>query len=554
MVLPSVRAGFYFDDYFIFGILSDSTLRDVYPWRLDIFNWFDGSPGRVRRMLDLGLFPWWTFSGARVAFIAFWRPVSALTHWVDYTLWRDLPVLMHVQSLFWLGALIVAVFGLYRRLMTREAAAGLAALLYALDRTHAFPAVDIAGRNTILGALFGTLTLLFHDRWRRSGWRAGSVVAPACLALALLSAEAAVATGGYLVAHAVFLERGHWRGRMQALLPHGVVIAAWQLVYQWMGYGVLGMAPDYINPMREPLQFAGSLVRNWPVLLQAQWTGPPAESFIRGAAGSARWVVALATIAVLSILLAPLLKRDAVARFWALSQVLAVVPICAGSPHDRYLLLVGLGAMGLMAQFVCGLLFQEPWVSHGRRWRWAASLLACALIGIHLIVCPFQVVRISASRGGMEQAPDSIPADAAIRHQRLVIVNAPNALRFFHWFFVRAVKGQPIPAQTRVLSYGAAPLTIYRADAHTVWVRWEGRQEPISRPRGHPLVAGERVHVAGTDVEVSAVTDDGRPAEAIFRFDKDLDDPALRWLRWEKYESRFVSFRPPSIGETVAVQ
>ena len=69
-VLPSVRAGFHGDDYILFGTLSGSTLRDVYPSRLDIFNFMDGSPERTRRMVDLGLFPWWTFPGMRVAF---WR-------------------------------------------------------------------------------------------------------------------------------------------------------------------------------------------------------------------------------------------------------------------------------------------------------------------------------------------------------------------------------------------------------------------------------------------------------------------------------------------------
>ena len=523
---------------------------------LDIFNFFDGSPERTRRMLDLGLLPWWTFPGVRVAF---WRPVSALTHWLDYTLWRDLPVLMHVQTLLWFSALIVAAFLMYRRLMGPADGAGLAALLYALAGAHADAITNVAGRNVILGVFFGTLTLLLHDRWRGAGWRAGSVAAPACLALALLSAEGGVATGAYLLAHAVFLDRGGWRRRLQGLLPHGTVIATWQLLYSGLGYGVLGAAPAYINPIREPLEFAYALAKNGPILLAAQWTGPSAESFstLPSPAAAIRWVAALVTIAVLVALLAPLLKRDPVARFWALGQALAVVPICAAMPHDRYLFFVGLGAMGLLAQFLCGLLSRESCRPGRLLWRVPAILLACALAGIHLIASPLQLIRSAAGMGGVgvtEQAADSIPADPALRRQLLVIVNLPTAVVVFHEFFVRTVKGQPIPAQTRLLASGAAALRAYRVDAHTLRVRWEGRQEPIFRAREHPLVAGQRVRLAGTDVEVTAVTGDGWPAEAIFRFDDDLDGPALRWLTWEKDQGRFVSFRPPSVGETVLVR
>jgi hypothetical protein len=47
-----------------------ATLRDGYPRRRDIFNFFAGSPERTHRLLDLELLPWWTSPEARVAF---WR-------------------------------------------------------------------------------------------------------------------------------------------------------------------------------------------------------------------------------------------------------------------------------------------------------------------------------------------------------------------------------------------------------------------------------------------------------------------------------------------------
>ena len=272
LALPSVRAGLCCDDYVVLGILSASgTMRDGYPSRLDIFNFFDGTPECTRRLLDMGLLPWWTFPGVRVAF---WRPLSALTHWLDSTAWRELPALMHMQSLLWFGGLVVTTTLTYRRLMERRSAAVVAALLFAFDASHAAAITTISGRNSILGALFGTLALLLHDRSRRTDWRAGMILAPACFALALLSSEGSVAILGYLVAHAVFLDSGGWRRRLLALLPHAGVVAAWQVLYAGLGYGILGVAPWYLNPLREPLQFAAALAKNSPILLLAQWTGP----------------------------------------------------------------------------------------------------------------------------------------------------------------------------------------------------------------------------------------------------------------------------------------
>jgi hypothetical protein len=504
LVLPSAWGGLYFDDYVFLGILSGSSpLSDVYPSRLDIFNFFGGSPERTRRMLDLGLLPWWTFPDSR---LAFWRPVSALTHWLDYTAWRDLPTPMHVQSLLWFSGLVVTVALLYRRLMGRGSAAGVAALLYALDGAHASAILWVAARNALLGALFGTLTLLLHDRWRRGGWRAGSLAAPACLALALLSSEGAVATGAYLVAHALFMDQGGWRRRLAALLPYGVVVAAWQFLYTGLGYGVLGAGPGYLNPVREPLQFVAALAKNGPTLLLTQWAGPFADGLSRLSfrmAGT-EWAGSLLALGLLTALLAPLVKQDPVARFWSLGQVLAVIPACAAHPRDRYLIFVGLGAMGLVGLFLSGFLERDPWRPAHLWWRCPATLLACALVVVHLVASPLHLVRSAITLGQdavvQERAAASIPTDPAIRHQLLVVVNVPSVVLVSYSFFIRAVKGQPVPAQTRVLASGRASINVYRADARTLRVRWDGPQEHMFRASDHPMAARERVRLSGTDV------------------------------------------------------
>jgi hypothetical protein len=72
------------------------------------------------------------------------------------------------------------------------------------------------------------------------------------------------------------------------------------------------------------------------------------------------------------------------------------------------------------------------------------------------------------------------------------------------------------------------------------------------RAKEQPMTPRERIRLTGTDIEVTALTEDGWPTEATFRFDQNLDEPELRWLRWES--GSFVSFRPPAVGGTIVVR
>jgi hypothetical protein len=546
-LVPAVWAGLYGDDYVILGILSGTSLREVYPSRLDVFNFFGGRPERTHRMLDLGLLPWWMPPEVQVAF---WRPVSALTHWIDYTLWRERPALMHLQNLGWLGALILAALLTYRGLMGAGAAAGMAALLYAFGRPHVLPATDIVGRNTLIGACFGVLTVLLHDRWRRCGWSRGTIAAPASFALALLSAENAITSAAYIVAHSIYVDRSAWPNRLRALLPYGLIATGWYAFYRSRGYGVREATPYFIDPLRQPLEFALAIARNGPVLLSSAWLGPPVGNAFGPSppAGMIRWLAAVLTLALLVVLLRPLLKRSATARFWALGQTLAVVPLCTALPHDRYLSIVVLGTMGLLAQRLGEALSRLDQDRAPRLGQGLVGLSLGLLVVANLVVAPLRAVAVAVDRARMEPAHDTIPVEASMRGQSLVIVNAPQALSTLLWFFVRAARDQPIPAHTRMLASGPAPLRLDRPDARTIRVRWEGPQEPIFRPRDRPLVVGHRVALTGTDVEVTAVSADGWPAEAVFRFDRSLEDPGLRWVRWERGQGRFVPFDPPAVG------
>lgn len=540
-------------------------------------------PDTNRALIDVGTLPWWTLETVQVSFL---RPVAALSLWLDYQLWPQSALLMHAHNVLWYAGLCALAALVYRQFMGRNLSAGLAALLFAVSVTHFSAAASLNARNVLQTVLFGLLAIGFHDRWRRDGWRAGVWLAPLCLALALLSAEAGIATLAYLAAYAICLDRGTWRRRFGSLVPYVVVIALWRLVYQSGGYGA--WASDfYLDPGREPLRFAIAILERGPVLLLSQWTLPDPGTYavLSTAARRVFWLVALLFIVFMGMLLVPLIRKNHVARFLGLGMMLAVIPVCAVNPASgRHLVFVSLGALGLMAQFVAGLLERHDWLLARRAWRLPAWAVGLTLLGLHVVLFPLLVSGLVSSTqtaiGPLYQAVMDIGPLPGIERQDVVIVNAPSPAQFIYLSSLRHFSGQPMPAHIRVLAPAHSPVEVTRLDAHTVIVRPEygyllspgsavgGRRDifPLIHPSfasqygdgffrssAFPMTAGQQVELTGMRAEVIALTADGRPLEARLQFTVPLEAASLKWLQWDWERNAYEPFTLPVVGETVRV-
>ena len=239
LVSPSLWVGLAFDDYLHRAtFLNSGNLLECPGHPLNtMFVFGDGDTERTARLIEFGYLPWWMLPTTR---LSFWRPVTVLTHWLDHTLWPNRIWLMHLQSLLWYGALLAGATLLYRRITDERYRAGLAAVLYAVAYTNLVPAGWVANRSSVVAAVLSVGVLLGHDAWRKTGRYRWGVVATTCLAIGLFAKEAAVATGGYLLAYAVFLDKGDRSARALSLVPYGVAVLAWRTVYLAMGYGIAG--------------------------------------------------------------------------------------------------------------------------------------------------------------------------------------------------------------------------------------------------------------------------------------------------------------------------
>jgi len=555
LAAPSLWIGITADDHFLrTALLGYPDVPGAGGKRLDCFSFADGIPEHNRARIEGCLLPWWTPEDAT---LHFFRPLSALTHALDYRFLEPAWWAMHVHSLLWYGALCVAAGVLFRRTIAVPWIAGLAALLYAIDDAHGIPAGWLANRNACLTALFGVLALAAHDAWRRSGWRPGAVLAPVALAVGLGFGEGTLSVGGYLLAYALFLDRAGWKSRALSLTPYGVIGLVYLAYYGMAGYGAGGSAL-YWDPMGAPGAYLAAVARHLPALLHAQLGLLPSNIYplLSPFWQTIHSLLGALALAVFAWLLLPLLRSDRVARFWALGMVLSALPVCATLPGERLLCLIGIGGMGLVAQFIGrGLACWNDGAPTFRRRLERAGVVF--LVVTHGVIAPlsmpFSSVCVTIFGRGIEQGLAQLPDGPEVVEQSVVVLRAPVDVFATLMRPVRLTQGRPVPRHTWALTVGPAAVRATRIDRHTLDVHTEGGFLPFPygttfRGRQYPFKPGDVMQVEGFTAEVRSVTADARPEEVRFRFDVPLEDPSLRW--YNLGPDGIEPYEPPSEGES----
>lgn len=555
LILPALWGGFQLDDHFQrFRLLGHGEPA------IHLFEFYDGNSEHIQSLKDAGGLPWWAAEDLRHKSF---RYLSVLSMQLDFALWPERPGLMHLHSLVWLAAMVGMAAWLYRETIGLGWVAGLAGLLFALEDAHAAPAAYLANRNALIATCLGVASIACFVRARRDGWRAGTLLGPGLLVLALCAGEVALATYAYLGAWVLFVDRDRWPRRIIALLPHVGVGLGYVAIYAAFEFGSQGSG-YYVEPLRNPTQFLSALWERAPVLMLGQWTVVPADLALvsdptRNAAASLQ-VYGLVTSAVLAVFMFGVLRREPIARFWCMGMLLSLVPISATGPQNRLLFFVGLGAMGLLAMFVSALTAPAD-RGLARAWRWLSWIVVgVPMLVMHVLLAPLLGLLFLQSQSDSEKALSralaTVPNDSALAEQDLILVNPPE-----HTYTVglipavRQIAGDPVPRRIRVLSVGASPVHVTRVDSHSLdlTIDYGLFSTPISRYfRSSDLgfALGDRFEVADLEIEVRALTQSQGPRLLRYRFALPLEDPSIRWLIWSSSERIYVPWSPPPIGES----
>jgi hypothetical protein len=433
----------------------------------------------------------------------------------------------------------------------------------------------IANRNALVTAAFALAALGAHDvaaRGRRHApgtstptpTRAWTAASALLLALALGAGEATVAVVGFLVAHALFLDRRRWAARLASLAPHGLVLGAWALVYRLGGYGAHGSGV-YLEPLRAPVQLASATLRHLPLLLATELGAPSPDvyTFLPLPGRVAIVLGCVAFVAWAGAAMWRLVRADASARFLALGALLATLPACAVFPSGRLVTISGFGLVGLVALVGAGVADGATWLPlpserYARGLVVTFALWACAARGVlsplAMQVSMRQLVildRIIARTGA------NVPVGKGARNKRLVIMNSPDTAFVAYVLLGRMLDREEVPQSMLTLAPGQRAIELTRVDERTVVVRvasgfYREGTELLTRNGEDAMPVGTRVDVGSCVIEVLATAPDGVPIEAEFRFAGSADAEDLAWMRWDG--RTLVPTTPPRIGERVSIE
>lgn len=552
---PGVRVGLWLDDFqHGLALRGDRRYSGRSPSVADLYNFADGRAGSNREKMATGLFPWWTDPRFK---LRFFRPVSGFLRWIDFRALGENPVLMHLHNALWFAAAALAAGRFYRRLLDPAWAAGLAVLLFAMNEILAAVTYWVAARNHLVAATFALLAVAAHDRWRRERAPRLAVLPPALLLLALLSCEAAVATGAFLLAYAAFLDFAPRRDRVLSLVPCGLTGLAWFVLYRGAGLGTAASA-QYLDPSNGVADFALGILQRFPVYLSAAFGfGTILLGGIGAEHSRAATLAACAALAATVPLFWPVCRRDARGRFWVAATWFAVVPSCTTLTEGALTFPV-IGAIGALSRYAA--LLAEP--PAGLRERvlflrlnrlFAAVLLlrfsAQSLAGIPLRA---QAARVEAE-ASERSARDGAFRNADLAGRDVCVITTPCCLRAWNLQVIRAYRGLPLPRTVRVLSPGWQDVELARSGERGLAAAFGGDllaspSASFFRRAQAAFREGDAIELPGFRAEIRSVDARGRPREVLFRFDRPLEDPSLLWVYWDG--DGFRRTTPPAPGET----
>lgn len=541
--------GLSLDDYIQRGLVQQvPEMSGLLPRGAAMFSFATGDLKHNQLALDRGFLPWWSAPDIK---LNFWRPLTELTHQLDYSLWPNTPSLMHAQSLVWLALLVAVVALLYRRIHGAGNVAYLAGLLYALDDAHNWGAAWLADRNGVLAALLGALVLHFHVRWRNDGSRTAGLFAALLVLPGLLAGEAFVASCGYLLAYAFVLDRGTLRNRVLSLLPTAIVVVGWYLYYRSSGYGTSGSG-FYRDPGSSPVAYLAALPERMSLLLGSHFLLGSSE-FVELFGPAVVIAVALLHAGVFllfSWLMWDRILHDTRARFWYVGMLLSALPFCAVIPMERNLLIPGIGAFGCLAVTLVSAF------ERGER-KAMATWLASTAIVVHLVLAPLlaplKALALPALTAFVEMCGETaqyVPNAASLH---LVMLDAPDACASYATV-LPIVNGGTVPRTARTLASGLRDETVVRIAPNTLRLTvangwFHAGIERMFNSDARPYRVGDEVKLPDLTIRVVQVDGGGRPLAIDAHFELGLESGQYQLLRtvrgWQ------VPVIPPPIGQSM---
>jgi hypothetical protein len=453
LVLPSLGAGFFADDFTQFILINEGNIVKQ-PNNISLFHLFsfiDSNPERRTQLLGFSITPWWVSQNFS---LLFFRPLSEITHYIDYQWLKPNIWLMHLHSLIWYGFLLAALVYFYKIFCSTHKVALLAFLFFVMDSTHGFTVAWLANRNAIIAATFCVLAIIYHHRFRESQKKYDYIFSFLCIAGSFLSAEAGIVVGCFLFSYAIFVDKDGAIKGLTYLLPALCIFIIWFGLYKTYGYGAFGNKAYYIDPIESPTLFLSNLPSRLLHTLSMQFNLLPIHLYKPLPIFNILLGAGL-LIVFISVFIFQTLARY---RFFTCAMLLAIIPITSSELQDRNMLFVGIAAAAILAEFVRYLYQQQHLIYR---------ITLVSIIFFHLFISGLMMLPISYAPKLLAQSSiataKSLPNN--INNDYIVALGIP-VFDASYLAAIRRTEHLTLPKQFWHLSTQISGLSIERIDSH----------------------------------------------------------------------------------------
>ena len=554
LLAPSLNTGLQSDDWYHKLILSDRFFFDFEKiYDTGIFSFFNGDKNTISNYINAGILPWWTYEQLS---IQFFRPISDLSHMLDYALWPNSPWIMHLENILLYAAILILCNKFYLKVSLSRPIAGLAILLFALDSHHGLTVSWIANRNALIAMVFALISLNYHHLARLNHSVISCLLSVTALLLCLLSAEYGITITAFLFSYQICLDKGPFVKRMLAIAPQTLLTLTWLLIYKACGFGEIGSGA-YIDPFNAPLEFITTFIKQGYVLFAAQLSSIPTDFL----ALFPNKVIGLFSIACLVCFSIPLLNNKNL-LFWMLSGFLAILPLTATLPSSRVLIVVSIAFYGFMSQLV-SVLHTKEYLNTDTFIKMSLHRVICALtasvILINLLISPCfkvlstQLMTLSMNPLVIEPAI-SMPLSQELENTNLVIINSPLASFAGFTNLYRAANDMPIYKNTWILASANENLQFNRTATNTFTLESPTNfvshfYDAIYRSSDFPFSKGDEISLSAAKIKIISLNKKNLPNKIEIIFNTALDDKSLMFVYWDK--NKYKQFSMPEINNSV---
>lgn len=550
------------DDFLIRAyILGDhpnflQTENSAHPFA-DAYYFFGDKRNKTQALKEYGALPWWSDDSARMSMF---RPISALTHYIDHVLLKGNLLFIQLHSFFWLSLLLFSIIIFYKQFHFSPLLLVLATSIFMIDLSHMNNFYWLAARNIFIASAFGLLTISFHKKWRENNKAIYFLAAMVFFSFSLLSAEAGIATGAYLLSYALFLDDKKFIKGSLAIVPYGLLVIFWRVLYQLFEYGSIDISL-YVDPVNSLTEFLFSFFTSALLIITAVISGT--GIILSGLSETAEYGYLLFGFCLFifsTFLISPLLlaktPQAAQIRFFYVGFLFSVIPFCALSTYTtRNGVFAYIGFSALLTMLIVQ-------YSQDKNFKWLKRLFIGFALLFHLLIPLFYSLFVSLS---VEKTEGLVNKDADLEHalpsdsnSYTVYLNYPSEVNAMFLPYTWKAEGYDEPLGLIRLVPGLNSYTLTRisernfllkSDYHFVLnqhAQLKSQSENIpstgllyglkeamgfTAKNARQYHVSEKIILNNYSVEVLAIKD-ALPSELLIRFSDHIDMQQLAWRLW----------------------